>query len=187
MQIQRIQKNNLSFGVVEYDKAGLERLNKKLCSNANSFIESQKSNNTANILLFGDQVNISYKNQFYKIQNYCKMKFNELIFENDAHFVVRDGKSLFDIYPTDYPMYLQHLINKWVGVPFELNGKKGLFVTNTSIEHRINYGDKNIEYANAHAMASNIDLFEKTHKDVQERMLLEENSWSEAYKAYKKK
>ena len=41
MKVQQT-KNNPIFGVVKYNKAGLERLNAKLGSNAKDFIEAQK-------------------------------------------------------------------------------------------------------------------------------------------------
>lgn len=180
MQIQRIQSNNCNnptFGVVRYNKAGLERLNKKLGANAQDFIQSQSHNNSADIFLLGDKVKILYKNNFYEIQNYRKTKFDELLLEDDSHFHVNDGGECgFDVFLTDYPMYLEHLSQNWITVPYKSNGKRGLFVTNTNMAYSADYGLNNIEYTNAHEMASHIDKFELAHINVKKHMLSEYNS-----------
>jgi len=184
MKVQAINNNcnNPSFGVVKYNKAGLERLNKFLGANAQDFIQSQSYNNTADILLIGDKVKVLYKNNFYEMQNYRKTKFEELLLEDDSHFHVNDGGECgFDIFPTDYPMYLEHLSAKWTTVPYKLGDKRGLFVTNTNIAYSLDYGLGNDEYANAHEMASHLDKFELAHIDVEKRMLFEDNSWTEIY------
>ena len=181
MQVQSINNNNPNFGVVKYNKAGFERLNKKLGANAKDFIELQNSNNNADIFLLGDKVKVLYKKQFYEIQNYHKTKFDELLLEDDSHFHVNDGKNGFDIFPTDYEMYLKHLLNNWITVPFKLGEKKGLFVTNTNIKYGADYGAENIEYTNAHEMASHLDKFETANINTKARMLLEDNSWTEVY------
>jgi len=117
------------------------------------------------------------------MQNYRKTKVDNILFEDNSHFTVNDGNKYFDIFPTDYPMYLKHLINEWITIPFKFAEKNGIFVTNTNIQNGINYGPENIEYANAHEMASQIDKFVKSKEDVIEQFILEDNSWTEAYKS----
>lgn len=184
MRVQALNSNynNPSFGVVKYNKAGLERLNKSLGGNAQDFIQSQSYNHSADIFLLGDKVKIFYNKKFYEIQNYRKTKFEELLLEDDSHFHVNDGGECgFDIFPTDYPMYLKHLSEKWITVPYKLGDKRGLFITNTNIACGVDYGIGNDEYINAHEMASHLDKFELAHIDIKARMLSEDNSWTEAY------
>ena len=120
------------------------------------------------------------------MQNYRKKNFDELILGDDSHFYVNDGKHVFDILPTDYYIYLDHLMEDWITVPFKLSEKKGLFVTNTRENCSIDYGLDNVEYANAHEMASHLNKFELAHINTEERMLIEDNSWAEAYEKLKR-
>ena len=172
-----------NFGVVKYNKAGLARLNDKLGSNAQNFINSQSANHTADIFLLGDKVKVLYNKRAYEIPNYRNTNFNRLIFEEDSHFTVSDGSNhSFEVLPMDYPLYLQHLWDELIAVPFTLDKKRGLFVTNTKNGMGVNYGRDNIEYANAHEMASHLEKFQIAGINAKERMLLEDNSWAEAYK-----
>jgi len=52
MQVQQIN-NNPNFGIVKYNRAGLERLNTKLGANAKDFIETQKNKQFCRYIFVG--------------------------------------------------------------------------------------------------------------------------------------
>lgn len=185
MLVSSVQSENFtpSFGVVRGNRAGFNRLYRNLgADTARQFIKSQKGNKTADILLLGDKVKVAYAGNKYDIKNYTKTKFDELILSDDSHFWVNDGgKFGFDIFPTDYPMYLKHLSNEWAIVPFNLKEKRGIFVTDTQMRYIDNFSDDNAVYSNAQNMALHLKKFNENGTYIRERIILENKSWAEAY------
>ena len=191
MLIKSVEKNNISpsFGVVRGNRAGFNRLYRSLgADTARSFIKSQKENKIADILLKGDKVKVAYAGQIYDMQNYTKTKCDELILSDDSHFWACDGgKFGFDIFPTDYPMYLDHLCEHWAIVPFKHKNKRGIFVTDTEMKYIDNFSGDNVVYSNAKNMASHLNKFAQNGTYIRERIILENKSWAKTYEKMMKK